>query len=392
MYLQKNIFHNLNIVSQFDQKARTWVEIDKKAILHNLNQFKAIIGSTTELAVVAKSNAYGHGLASISQICQESEDTKWICVFALSEALIARDNGYEKNILILGQIDVDVELAILYSIDIVVYDIDLLSTLNEAGKKLKKQVNIHIKVDTGLSRLGFLPDDAFHAIKIANQLSFINLRGVFSHFSESDANDQAFTHKQLSRFNLLLSKLLENGINIPFIHSSNTAGIIRFESCHFNFVRLGGGTYGMYKSASIDELGKKKYQLNLKLAISWKTRIIQIKEIPAGTYVSYARTFITYRPTRIAIIPIGYWDGYNRLLSNKGIVYIKGQPGFVIGRVCMNMIIVDITDSKDIVVGDEVILMSNLPGITPDEIAVLSGTINYEVTTKINPMIPRIIV
>jgi len=240
--------------------------------------------------------------------------------------------------------------------------------------------------------LGILHNEAFEFICKISSLPFITVRGIFSHFAESDANDQAFTNKQLSRFNILLEQLKMAGINIPYVHSSNTAGIIRFDSCHFNFTRTGGGTYGMYKSAAIDQLGKKKYQLNLKLAISWKSKVMQIKELPAGTYVSYARTFITYRPTKVAIVPIGYWDGYNRQLSSKGMVYVKGQPGFIIGRVCMNMIIVDITDAKDINVGDEVILVGNLPGITPDEIANLTGSINYEVTTRINPMIPRIIV
>jgi len=392
MDLTSNLNSTHLLSFQINHKARTWVEISKSAILHNLAQFKSIVGSGVNLAIVAKSNAYGHGLVPIAQICQESPDVNWICVFSLLEAIAIRENGFCKPVLVLGNIDMDLEAAIIYSIDLTVFDIHTVRSLNEASKKLKTKSYVHIKVDTGLSRLGLLPHDALELIKEVNNFEYIGIRGIFSHFAESDAQDQAFTNKQLSRFNNLILQLKELNINIPLVHSSNTAGIIRFDSCHFNFTRTGGGTYGMYKSHAIDELGKKKYLLDLKSAISWKSRVMQIKDLPVGSYISYARTFVTYRKTKIAIIPIGYWDGYNRQLSNKGIVYINGYQASVLGRVCMNMIIVDITQIKDVKIGDEVILVGNLPGITPDDIAQLTGSINYEVTTRINPSIARIIV
>ena len=392
MNLQTNNFIIPDPPIQIDHKARTWVEIDKSAILHNLNQFKNIVGSNSQLAVVGKSNAYGHGLAQLAQICQESIVTDWLCVFSLSEGLTAREVGFKKNILILGFADLALEAAVLNSIDLVVYDLDLVLKLNDIAQKYKTRAYVHIKVDTGLSRLGLAHLEALELIKIISKLSFVTIRGIFSHFSESDSNDQTFTNKQLFRFNNLLNELTNIGITIPYIHFSNTAGVIRFNSCHFNFARFGGGTYGLYKSAAIDALGKSKYQLNLKLAISWKSRVMQIKDLPVGAYISYARTFITSRKTKIAIIPIGYWDGYSRQLSNKGIVYIKGKPAPVRGRVCMNMIIVDITEIFDVQIGDEAILIGDLFGITPDDIALSTGSINYEITTRINPLIARIIV
>lgn len=392
MNFQLNDFISPSISFQVDNKSRTWVEIDKSCVLHNLSQFKNIIGPDVQLAVVGKSNAYGHGLAQLAQICQESSAADWLCVFTLSEALVAREVGFKKNILVLGFADVDIEAAVLSKIDLVIYDLDLALKLNDLAKKYSTRAFVHVKVDTGLSRLGLLQGDALELIKTITKLPFVTIRGIFSHFSESDANDQTFTNKQLSRFNNLLNDLNSLGIIIPYIHSSNTAGVIRFKSCHFNFVRSGGGTYGLYKSEAIDRLAKRKYQTNLKLAISWKSRVMQIKELPVGTYISYARTFVTNRKTKVAIIPVGYWDGYNRQLSNKGMVYINGQPANVLGRVCMNMIIVDVTQVRDLQIGNEVILVGNLPGITPDDIAQLSGTINYEVTTRINPGIARIIV
>lgn len=373
-------------------KSRTWVEIDKYAILHNVAQFKSIIGPNKHLAVVAKSNAYGCGLVQIAQILQNSDDVSWLCIFSLSEGLIARENGFTKPILVLGHADLELEYAVLYSIDLVSYDYDEIYKLNEVAKKLNQTAYIHIKVDTGLSRLGVLWHEALNLIKLVTSLSNIKIRGIFSHFAESDTADQMFTKRQLQRFNNLLEDLKNEGITIPLIHCSNTTGVIRYNMCHFNMVRSGGGTYGLYKSPQIDNLGEKKYLINLRLAVSWKTKVVQIKDIPVGSYVSYSRTFVAFRPTKTAIIPIGYWDGYSRGLSNKGFVYIKGHKAPIIGRVCMNMVIIDITDISDISLGDEVILVGNQPGITPDDIAYLSQTINYEVTTKINPTIERIII
>ena len=383
----------INSGTQFENaKSRTWVEINKSAVMHNLNQFKSIVGPETQLAVIAKSNAYGHGLLAMAQICQESSDANWLCVFSLTEALIVRQNGFTKPILVLGHMDADLYLGVMHSVDMVAYDLDFIAQLNEIAKKLNTQAFVHIKIDTGLSRLGVCSTDALELIKNALKYTHVTIRGIFSHFSESDARDQVFTRKQLQRFNNLFSELKKLNISIQYIHSSNTSGIIRFDSCHFNFVRTGGGSYGLFKSVAIDQLGQRKHCINLKLAISWKSRIMQIKNLAVGTYVSYARTFVTARPTRVAIIPIGYWDGYNRNLSNKGMVYIHGVAAPVIGRVCMNMVIIDITDIQNVVVGDEVLLIGDKPGITPDDIALATGTINYEVTTRINPSISRIII
>lgn len=389
--IQTNQTTNL-INTQLDPKSRTWVEISKPAILHNINQFRQIIGPNIQLAVVAKSNAYGHGLEQITQIAQESENANWLCIFSLYEGIIARNSGFKKNILVLGHVDLDPELAILNSIDLTVFDFEFLQKLNNLAQKLNLPAYVHVKVDTGLSRLGLFPHDALELIKKAQNLPFIKIRGIFSHFAESDAKDQNFTHRQVNKFTWLLNELKKAKIQIPFIHCSNTTGIVRFGSCHFTLTRTGGGTYGLYKSTEINELGQKKHLINLKLALTWKAKIMQIKELPAGSYVSYARTFVTYRKTKIALIPIGYWDGYNRQLSNKGCVYIKGIAAPIVGRVCMNVIIVDITDIQNVTLSDEAILLGNLPGINPDDIAQLTGSINYEATTRINPTISRIII
>ncbi|MFC1841687.1 alanine racemase [Candidatus Dependentiae bacterium] len=371
----------------------TWVEISKSAIEHNLAQYQNIIGNNNVLAPVVKSNAYGHGIAEISYICKQSKNKMWFCVTNLGEAITLREGNVTNPILVLSYIEKDPELAALLNISVVAYDADTIKKLNTIGKKINKIFNIHIKVDTGLSRLGVDAHNAIELIKEAKNLENINIEGIWTHFAEAQAEDRTFTNKQNNIFYNLIKNIKKIGIKIPFIHSCNSSAIATVNLDHTNFFRIGIGLYGYWPSDYIKKISQKKYpDFNLKPSLTWKSKIFHIKHIPAGRFVGYNRTYQTKKDTTIAIIPVGYFDGYDRRLSNKGNVIINDQIAPILGIVCMNVLTVDVTNIKNTNIGDEVILVGNRPGIKVNEIAKLIHVNPREITTNINPEIPRIIV
>jgi alanine racemase len=368
----------------------SWVEIDKKALNHNIEQYKKIIGSAA-LSVVVKSNAYGHGIEQIAKLCEHNSAVHTICTVSLSEALALRSQGIKKPILVLSIINASLDKAVEQSIDLVLYNMQTALELNTIGQQCKRKVAIHIKIDTGLSRLGFLADNAIKFIKQIHQLPFIYIKGIFTHFSESESADQAFTHLQQARFNLLLQELEAEGVTIPLRHSSCSAATTATLQSHHTMVRIGIGLYGLWPSEDNKKITQERYpDFSLQPVLSWKTKIIQIKEIPAESYVGYDRTYVTTKQTRIATISIGYWDGYDRQLSNKGAVIINNQRAYIVGRIAMNIAMIDVTD-LDVSLNDEVMLMGNHEGVRADDIAQMCSTINYEVVTRINPLLPRIV-
>lgn len=371
----------------------SWVEVDTHAILHNLASYKKIVAPAM-LAPVIKSNAYGHGIELVSKICEYSDSVDMICVVSVGEALLLRSRGIKKPILVLSILRDNLEAAVLQDIQLVIHDLPAAVTLNEIGKKLGKKIATHIKIDTGLSRLGFLIPDAFDVVLTMYKLPFIEIKGIFTHFAEADSADQTFTIEQISRFTKLIDALEEHGISIPIRHSSNSAAIAAhassYDDSYFNMCRLGIGAYGLWPSQENKHfVHDYDPYFNLKPAMTWKTTIIQIKEVPAGSVVGYSCTHKVERPSIIATLPIGYWDGYDRGFSNVGKVLIKNQIFPVVGRVSMNMTMIDVTD-MNVYVGDEVILLGNYKGVTAEDLATRVQTINYEIVTRINPLLPRI--
>jgi len=369
-----------------------WVEISKRALYHNIAQYKKFIGGKS-LAPVIKSNAYGHGLQEIARICQGNSQVDWLCTAMLREAITLRNLGITKPILVLSYLGGALEQAILEDISLAVYDVETITCLNEIGKQLDKPCKIHIKIDTGLSRLGVFADNAMDIIQYARSLDYIEVEGIWTHCAESQLEDRTFTNIQIKRFERLIKSLEIAGIKIKLVHISNSSGTTTIQSKYDNFCRVGIGIYGYWPS----EYARRATQLihpdfRLKPVLTWKTQIIGIKEIPVGGFVGYNRTYRTTRPTKIALLPVGYFDGYARRLSNKGIVMVNNQYAPVVGLVCMNLLSIDVTDLKPITVGDEVTLVGDADGICAGDISQLIQVNPREVTTSIHPDVPRIIV
>ena len=368
----------------------TWVEIDAAAFEHNLQQYRSI-APHAEFAPVIKSNAYGHGMELIAQLCEKSSAVDRMCVVALSEAVTLRAIKITKPIMVLSILDADLEYAALHDIAVVVYDLDTAHALNAIGKKHHKKISVHVKIDTGLSRLGILAEHAIAFIQSIHAMPFIHLQGIFTHFAESEKEDQTFTYHQIQRFTDLLASLENNGIQIPLKHSSCSAAITGNDASHYTLVRAGIGIYGLWPSQENKIMTQLVHPaFALKPVLTWKTRIIQLKNIPTGSTIGYDRTHQVTRNTTIAVLPVGYWDGYDRGLSNTGTVLVRGTLAPVIGRVAMNLMMIDVTDISGITFGDVVTLLGNHTSISADDVARNAATINYEIVTRINPLLPRV--
>lgn len=378
----------------------TVVEIDKKALLNNLKFFRRIVGSKTRLMPIIKSNAYGHGFDIVAKTVAKS-GADWIGTVNAEEALRVRKLGINLPVLVLSYYaDSEIKQAVKNNIDLVVYDLRQAEKIN---KLASKKANVHIKVDTGTSRLGVKPNDAVDFISALSKLPNVNIRGIFTHFADSEDPDSSFMNTQSKILVDLINGLKKRGIKITESHAACSAAAMRDRKSHFSMVRVGISLYGLWPSEEIKELTKKKYSgYNLKPALTWKTKIIQVKRIVKNGTVGYDRTYQVKRNIKLAIIPVGYNEGFSRLLSNpspikglgQGEVLIKGKRAPILGRVCMNLTMIDISNIPSATAGDEVVILGRQgkQEITAEEIAKKSGTINYEVVTRINSSIPRVLV
>ncbi|MFH1193436.1 MAG: alanine racemase [bacterium] len=374
---------------------KTWVEISRENISHNIKSLKGLLQPETLFMAVIKSNAYGHGLEEMGKICIQSGQVNWFGVDNIDEALTLRGQGINQPILILGYIPFDrVNEAIENDISFVAYNNELLDYL--AGQKFKKsaRAKIHIKVETGISRQGIAGEELLAFVKKASEIEHIFIEGIYTHYANiEDTTDPSYAMEQLNRFNREIVAA-EKIIKIPLKHSACSAAFINYPETHFNMVRAGISLYGMWSSSETKAVARQKnVDLVLKPAITWKTQIAQIKALPAGTPISYGLTETLKRNSIIGILPVGYWDGYDRGLSGVGEVLINGRRAKVLGRVCMNMMIVDLTDIPDAGLFNGVVLLGpdGKDAITAEEIAKKINTINYEITTRINPLIKRVV-
>ena len=372
---------------------RTWIEISKSALNHNFAQYKSIIGSGI-LAPVIKSNAYGHGLIEVGTLCEESPHVGFLFTAMLSEALILRAHGVSKPILVHNYIDTNLDQAAHQNIDFVIDSFDTAQQLNTVGAQHNAIFNVHIKVDTGLSRLGITPEQVLTFIHDIKQLPHIKLTGICTHFAESSKKEQQFTHHQLEVFNTVLNTLEQHHITIPYKHVANSAATTSLKLNRCNFFRVGIGTYGLWPSQANKKKTLSNYpNFSLQPILTWKTRIIALKKVPAQRYVGYDRTYQTSKDTIIATLPIGYYDGYDFRLFNKATMRVNNYYAPVIGRVSMNLTTIDVTDIPNIQLGTEVIILGDYPHINAHELSMLAENPNVrEITTKINTAIPRIIV
>ncbi len=368
----------------------SWVEIKRKNILHNLRVFKGLVGEGAELVPVIKANAYGHGSKEIAKICLESGLVTWLAVAGLDEAFQLRLSRIASKILVLSFYELDpalIDKAIGVKIRFCLYTPEQARFLAARARKLGKKAYVHVKIDTGTSRVGVLPGPkTLRWVADLQRSPEFKLEGLWSHFSSSEENPK-ITQQQYDCFEQFNQELAQHHIAIPFRHMACSASILGFPQSHFNMARLGLGLYGLYPA-----VGLKKYA-DLRPVLSWHARVIQVKKLPAGVKISYGGTFTTKQPTILAILPVGYSDGYDRRFSNRAEVLIRGQRAAVLGRVCMNLTMIDVTAIKGVKAGDTVVLLGGheKDRISVEELAALAGTINYEIVARINPLLPRVI-
>ncbi len=367
--------------------ADSWIELSAQALNHNIATYRALAPSHTKLAAAVKGNAYGHGMIPVAAVLDDHPAIDWLCTASVSEALTLREHGIKKPIIVLSYHDVSVADAIANGIDLVAYDLESALAISRAAQNLGKTANIHIKLDTGLSRLGIRvePDTVDTTVALIKQIELLpalSVRALFSHFADAESDDHSFVQYQQSLFNAVSSHFK------TATHFSCTAAIGTISIEQSDIARFGIGLYGLWPSrenqTAITSLGH-----NLKPILQWKTRVIQLKQIASGSTIGYDRTHTVARASTIAILPVGYADGIDRKLSNRGHVVIQGQAAPIIGRVSMNMTIVDVTDIPHIKTGDEVLLLGDHAAVHPDTVARHIGTINYEVVTRISPLISR---
>jgi len=361
----------------------TRVEIDLDSIAYNIHQIRKKVGNKTKTMAVMKANAYGHGAVEVAKVAIDA-GAQWLAVALVEEGIQLREAGIQSPILILGSTPPDqVHEVIKYNLSQTVCSRELIETLSNEAQSWNQTAKVHIKVDTGLGRLGIFPEEVAAFVKESSCLEGIEIEGIFTHFSVAD-EDKAFTELQIKKFKEVISNLEREKIHIPLKHAANSAAVVGFASSYFNLVRPGIILYGLYPSPEMNRT------IPLKPAMSFKTKITYLKRVPAGYSLSYDRTFTTKRKSLIAILPVGYADGYPRALSNKGEVLIKGKRAPVVGMICMDMTLVDVTHIPDVKVGDEVVLFGKQNGaqISADEIASKSGLINYEILCGISKRVP----
>lgn len=371
--------------------SRVYAKIDLDAVAWNMEQMKKNLKEGTEMVAVIKTDGYGHGAVQVASML-ESYDYVWgYAVATLDEAVVLRAAEIQKPILVLGCIFPDQYWEMLkYEIRMNVYTKEMAEAISALAVEKGEQAYVHIKLDTGMARLGFSAEESsIEEIKEIAELPNLVLEGVFTHFAKADEDDKTFTMMQLEKFEWMTQRLEEEGVTFPYVHASNSAGIIDVRRADYNLVRAGIAIYGLYPSEEVD-----KEKVQLKPALSLKSHIAFVKDIPAGTPVSYGGDFVSEHQMRIATIPIGYGDGYPRSLSDTGYVLIRGKKAPIIGRICMDQFMVDVSDIPEVKFGDKVTLIGrNQEEYLPvEKLSELSGRFNYEFVCDLGKRIPRVYV
>ncbi|MBN6187693.1 alanine racemase [Aneurinibacillus sp. BA2021] len=365
-----------------------WAEINLDAIGKNIQTFRNHIPQETKIMAVVKADGYGHGAYEVAQRAL-AEGAEWLGVALLDEALELRSRGITAPILVLSSFPVrGIAHALQHDIAMTVYQVEYLDEVCRIAGKMKKQARIHIKVDTGMGRIGMRStEELLTFCKQAAACPWVTMEGLFTHFATADEEDTAYTLSQYEQFKQFVDELTAEGIAIPLLYTNNSAAAMFYPERSRHMIRLGISLYGQYPSGYA-----KSTNLPLQPAFQWKARISHVKRVPAGTKVSYGATYETPMEAVIATIPVGYADGYNRTLSNKGYVLIKGRRARIVGRVCMDQFMVDVTHIPDVTVGEEAVLIGRQgqEEITVDEMAEWLGTINYEVTCMVSKRVPRV--
>lgn len=366
---------------------RVCAQIDLSAVRKNIESIRTAVNPNCKLMVVLKADGYGHGAVPIAKRIDDLADAYGMAI--IEEAIELREAGIKKPILILGYTASHLyDKLIQYDITQTIFQYETAYELNEAAKRAGKTVKIHIKIDTGMSRIGFAAtEESIEEIVKISKLSNLYMEGIFTHFAKADEIDKEVTCLQFGRFIEIIEKLNQRGVTFAIRHASNTAAIIDLPEYNLDMVRCGIGTYGMYPSMDV-----QKNRVILTPAMELKTHISYVKELPKGVGISYNGTYVTEHAMRVATIPVGYGDGYPRLLSSKGRVLIHGKSAPILGRICMDQFMVDVSDIPEAKQNDDVTLMGRdgYECIPTEEIAGFAGTLNYEIVCEVGKRIPRV--
>ena len=366
---------------------RVQANINLNAICNNISEVKKLLNNNTKIMAVIKADGYGHGAIQIARTLNSMVDAYGIAI--IEEGMSLRNEGITKPLLILGFTPKELYNKLVeYDIMQTVFEYDMAYHIAQEAQKQGKIAKIHIKIDTGMNRIGFaLNQKSIEDIIKISKLDNLIIDGIFSHFAGADEADKTSANKQYDKFEKFINELKLNGVHIPMLHMSNSAGIIELSDANFDMVRSGIITYGLYPSDEVD-----KTKITLEPAMEIKTHVVYVKEVAIGEGISYNSTYVTNRVTRVATIPVGYGDGYPRQLSSKGRVLIHGKTAPIIGKICMDQFMVDVTDIPDVKQGDIVTLIGKdgEDMITVEEVANMAGSFNYEFICNVGKRIPRL--
>lgn len=364
----------------------TYAHIDLTSLVHNLTHIRRYLSGNAAVLAVVKANAYGHGAAETAKALVR-HGVSVLGVVSVAEGLALREAGIAADIVVLGPAFDEQLHEVLHSrLTLVIGDQPRLTALARAAAAKQRSVPIHLKVETGMGRLGFSVDEMPLVLDALRKDTSLKVEGLMTHLSDADGKTSDYTEQQLARFHETLQLLKARGVHPPLIHAANSAAIVRYPQAHFSLVRPGIMLYGYHTlPASVSAPP-------LKPVMTLRTTIAHLRTVRPETSISYNRTFVAARPSRIAVLPIGYADGYSRRLSNRGAVLIHGKRAPIVGMICMDMTMVDVTDIPAVRIGDEVVLIGrqDQEAIGADEVAEWSGTIPYEVLCGIGPRVPRI--
>ncbi len=363
-----------------------WVEINLDHLAHNLRQFRQQIGPVTRIMAVVKADGYGHGAVKVAETALQSGASSLAVAFT-EEAISLRRAGLDAPILLLGYTD-PAQFPILahYKLTPTVFGLDTALEYSALAVDHDIVLPLHLKIDTGMGRIGLLPDEAVEVIVRISRLPGLKIEGVFTHLAAAEEIDVTYTSEQLMLFNRIIDSCMEKGVTFPFIHAANSAAAINHPSARYNLIRLGLAMYGCYPAPNLQDKG-----FELIPALTFKSKVVLVKEVPTGSAISYGCTFRTTKDTLVATIPVGYADGYSRLLSNKGHVLIRGCRSPVIGTVCMDQFMADVSHIPGARLNDEVIIYGRQGGarVSVEEAADQVGTINYELFCALDKRVPR---
>lgn len=358
--------------------------VDLDAIEHNLRAIQAHVGPGVRLCAVVKANAYGHGVLPVARAALDA-GAQWLAVARVDEGIQLRQAGITQPVLVIGYaVPGEAAALVQYRLTPTVNRIEVAWALSQQAQG--HPVTVHVKVDTGIGRYGLLPDEVLPFLSHLRALPDLHLEGMYTHFATADAADQTYMRQQLATYQEVLAAVREAGYAVPIRHAANSAAALSLPDSYLDMVRIGIAMYGLAPSDEVPS------PVTLRPALSLISHVARVRTLPAGSSIGYGRTYICAEPTRVALVPLGYGDGYRRALSNRGQVLIGGQRAAIIGRVSMDQITVDVTHIPGVQEDDEVVLIGAQgdAAITADEIARLTGTINYEVTTALLPRLPRV--